>query len=943
MIARILLYLSFLLAISSTALAQEQGFLRGNIQDVEFGGPLMGATIVLENQPTVGTTSDFDGNFSLPLDPGTYTIKVSFISYATVVISDVVINPGEVTTVNAEMRTSAQQLKAVEVSAKASRDSEAGMLLEMKNATNVVDGISSQSFRKIGDSDLSGAIKRVTGVTVQAGKYVYVRGLGDRYTKTTLNEMNIPGLDPDNNSVQIDIFPTAVLENVKVYKSFSPDLYGDFAGGLVDVITKRFPDEQQSQISVGVTYFPNMHFNNDFILYKGGALDWTGYDDGTRKIPVDENLDIPRTLEPLGDPRLEGYTRAFEPTMAAEKMDALPNGSFGFSTGNQINTESGKTWGYNAVFNYRNERAYYDNFENNVFLKDQEQDVNTLFRDESRKGVLGKQTVSWSGMLGGALKVGNHSFSTIILHSQSGESSALFRRNENFNQTGATLDETVLTYTQRSLSSNILIGQHNLNGWQLEWRNAFTYSRVYDPDFRSTAISLSNGSPTLNRGDGAGIDRFWRDLNEYNESFKVDVTKPVGTLAKVRFGGVGTWKWRTFETYDYQFTRTNASDIENDPDWFFQPENIWTPDDTRGTFVASSFIPSNQFDARQNVYGAYVMTEHPVRGSFKFIYGLRLEQANMFYTGENQAGDELDDEETLNETSFLPSLSVVWSLNEKMNLRGSANRTLARPTFREKSNAEIADPLTGRTFIGNLDLEQTDIWNFDLRYEYFLAPREVLSVAAFFKQFDGHIEMTPFPTDPDNIRPRNSGESFVYGVEFEVRKGLGNITSIPFLQRFFFGGNVSLIQSEVDLKSVIVDDDGSNEFDLREANARDGETIDDTRQMAGQSPYAVNANISYEIPESKTSLSLAYNVKGEQLAIVGSGRVPDIYLVPFHSLNFNAYRHFGKELNHRVTFGVQNLLDDDLTQVYKSYEADDEIFSTFNPGLGISLKYTYTF
>ena len=214
--------------------------------DGDFGGPVVGATIVVVEKPGVGTITDFDGNYSISLEPGSYTIKVSFISFNTLTFENVEIKPGDATIIDATLMPATEQLAEIEVVAEAKRNTEAGVLIKMKNAANVVDGISSQTFKRVGDNDLSQSIRRVTGVTVEGGKYVYVRGLGDRYTKTTLNGMAIPGLDPDVNAVQIDIFPTAVLENVAVYKNFTPDLYGDFAGGLIDVETKSFPERKKS-------------------------------------------------------------------------------------------------------------------------------------------------------------------------------------------------------------------------------------------------------------------------------------------------------------------------------------------------------------------------------------------------------------------------------------------------------------------------------------------------------------------------------------------------------------------------------------------------------------------------------------------------------------------------------------------------------------------------
>lgn len=932
------------LILTGTLTAQEKGYLRGNIADGEVGGPMIGATVVLAEDPSKGTVTDFDGNYSLTLDPGTYTIKISFISFVSQTFTKVEIKPGEVTVIDTELKPAVDELQAVEIVAEARRNTEAAVLMDMKNAPNVVDGLSVQSIKKIGDSDLSGAIKRVTGVTVQAGKYVYVRGLGDRYTKTTLNGMSIPGLDPDVNAVAIDIFPTAVLENVAVFKSFTPNQYGDFTGGLVNVVTKNFPDVKETQVSLRLGYVFGQTFNSDYILYDGGNLDFLGFDDGTRELPIGRNTTIP--LEPENNPELERVTRAFNPTLAASEANAFLNTSLTFRHGNQINKENGGTWGYNFVLNYRNNNNYYDRFEANTFLKPADGNDTELFQDEERIGVVGMNTVQWSAMASGAYKKGSSDYSAMLLHSQSGETSASQRKRRNFNQTQARLVEDILTYTQRSLTTFMVGGRHKVNKLNIEWRNALTKSRVYDPDFRKTSFSITTGDTTLNTGDGAGIDRFWRDLNEINENLRVDLTYEFSNTLKVMAGGNALLKWRDFETLNYSHDRVNKTDIVGNPDWFLREDNVWTVDDNSGTFTLGNFEPINTFEARQNVFAGYAMAELSIFEKIRAIAGARIEQASMFYTGvTGEASEALDDAKTLDELNVLPSLNLVYAVTKDLNLRGSFTQTIARPSFKEKSNAQIFDPITNRTFVGNIDLEQTEINNYDLRLEWFLGSRELISIAGFYKEFSGHIELVAFETAPDNLKPRNSGSANVLGAEFELRKSLGFIAgeSSKILNRFFLGGNLTLVRSEVDMRKVNTGNEGQTEFDLREANLRAGEELSDTRVMAGQSPYAVNANLTYEIVEKQLSISMAFNVQGEQLSVIASGRRPDVYTVPFNNLDFNAYFSFGENLNQRITLRVNNILDDDRTMVYRSFGAEDEIFQSFRPGTVASLKYVYSF
>jgi outer membrane receptor for ferrienterochelin and colicin len=938
---------SVVILISSNILAQSNGFVRGRIADGEFGGAMLGATITLENNPGVGTVTDMDGNYSLSLPEGTYNIKISFISYSTQIFKDVKVKAGEVTMIDATLKSSAEELAVVEVVAEARRDNETAMLMDMKKATNVTDGLSSQTFRKVGDSDLSGAVKRVTGVTVQGGKYVYVRGLGDRYTKSNLNNLPLPSLDPDVNSVQIDVFPTNVLENVAVYKTFTPDLEGDFSGGLVNIVTKKFPESKNSNVTFGLTFVPGMHFQDDMPSYQGGKWDWLGYDDGMRGLDLEPKKKIPNSV--MRDAELESITRKFSPEMAVRQKNSMPNMSFAFSHGNQKTLASGASIGYNAVVNYRHENILYRDFVSNDYIKDNDADSHLLVPFRIRQGDLGKQISQWSGLLSGAYKTKRHNFSLVLFNTQNGESTATERSNQDLFQNQSILIENVLTYQQRTLSTLILNGYHRLGLFEVNWGNALSYSRVYDPDFRETRISVTDGDTNLATGAGAGIDRFWRDLKEYNETFKADVKYQVGENMELKAGGLITFKSREFTTQAYKFRRTNLSDIEFDPNWFFAPENIWTvpsdpAQDPEGTFVIGNYQPANVYEARQNVFAGFLMAQQRLFKKLKLIYGARVESSAMYYTGEDNFGlVKFNDSLTLDETVLLPSLNAVFELSPKINIRGAANRTIARPTFKEKSIAQIYDPITKRTFVGNMDLQQTEINNFDFRVEYFPGGTDLFSVGVFYKQFNGHIELVSFPTAPDNFKPRNSGVAQSYGFEFEGRKTLGNPMDSSFLSRFSISANFSLVRSIVDLKSVLVDNSGETEFELRSKYLRTGEAPYDTRPMAGQTPYAVNVMLSYKMPRQQINTALSYNVQGEELSIIGSGRTPDIYRIPFHSLNFNASKDFGKESHHRVTLSLNNLLDEDVTLVYRSHGAEDEIFTSYKPGVAVGLKYGYTF
>jgi len=935
-----------LFCVAVTVWAQK-GYLRGKVLDAETGEALIGATISKQGTST-GTVADFEGNYSLPLEPGTHTIVFQFVSYQTKTVENIVIEAEKVNTLDINLSTDVQQLAEVVVQAEVIKDNEAALLKIQKKSANVLDGISAQSFRKIGDSNLSGAMKRVTGVAVQGGKYVYVRGLGDRYTRTTLNGMSIPGLDPERNDVQIDLFPTSILENVIVYKTFSPELAGDFTGGTVNVETKSFPEEKFTRLSLGVGYNPNMHFNDDFVLYDGSSTDFLGFDGGDRELPIDNPEDgVPRPTspEPGAQDQLEAVTRKLDPQMAASKRKSFMNTSFSFNHGNQIDKESMKI-GYGVVLNYQNQYEYYDDAEFNLYFKDANPDIRPLDLQIRRKGQLGRNNILWSALVSGAVKFNNSEFGVRILRTQNAITEATDRVKNDVEETGQTVFQDVLTYSQRSLTSPTIYGKFKFDKLQLEVSNAVTIARVYDPDFRNTEIAeTSQGEDTqysIDGGDGGSVNRFWRDLNEFNENFRADATYELNDNNKLQFGLAGLLKWREFETYAFNLRNTNT--IENDPDVLLQPENIWTPETRSGTYLEGSYEPANNYEARSGVYAAYLMNDMQVTDKFRAIYGVRVEQATMNYTGRNfNSTLVFDDEETLNEMNFLPSVNLVYSVTENMNIRTSYGRTLARPSFREKSISQILDPVSGITFSGNIDLEQTNIDNFDLRIENFFGRDEMVAVSGFYKMFDGHIEQVRYQIEPREVTWQNIGGSTVYGVELEFRKNLDFL--VPGLSA---GSNVSLAKSTVDTKEIIVFEDAlsgeqTTEFESRQQNARTGETVEDSRNMAGQAPYLVNAYFNFSDNEGINNINLSFNVQGESLSVVGVGNVPDVYTQPFHSLNFNASRKFGGERNSQITLGINNILDDKREEMWQNFGAEDQVFSRLAPGRTFSVKYSYTF
>ncbi len=251
----------------------QTGKIAGTIMDGEFNEPMAFANVLIKNT-TKGTTSDFDGKYSIDVEAGNYTIVFSYIGYQTIEISDVVVKSNDEVIVDVTLNTNS--LETVVITTTVRKNTESAILDLQKKSITLLDGLSAQSIKSSGASNIASAVKNVPGVSIQGGKYVYVRGLGDRYTKSILNGVDIPGLDPDRNTIQMDIFPTNILDNIIVVKSAAAEYPADFTGGVIDIVTKDFPTKANYTISTGFGYNPDMHFNDNYLNYSGSNTDFLG-------------------------------------------------------------------------------------------------------------------------------------------------------------------------------------------------------------------------------------------------------------------------------------------------------------------------------------------------------------------------------------------------------------------------------------------------------------------------------------------------------------------------------------------------------------------------------------------------------------------------------------------------------------------------------------------
>lgn len=920
----------------------QTGKITGKIIDSEFNDVLAFANVLVKGT-VKGTTSDFDGNYTLELEPGTHTIIFSFIGYDSKELTGVVVKKGEVTDLSVSLDPSSALLSEVVITTTARRNTEQSVLNLQKNSATLMDGLSIESIKKSGASSIASAIKAVPGVSVQEGKYVFVRGLGDRYTKSILNGMDIPGLDPDKNTIQMDIFPTNILENIVIVKSASAELPADFTGGVVDILTKDFPTKKQMQFSVSGGFNPSMHFKDNYVNYKGSSTDFLGFDDGKRALPINKAQRIPNPAA-SNNGILEPLTRAFDSQLATATGTSSPDFSLGFSYGNQFEVGENKL-GFIASLDYKNTTTFYEGFENGIYQKPEERDTYELRFDRRQQGDLGSNNVLASVLTGLTFKTDNSKYKLNLLHIQNGESrAALFdQRTEISNSISVVKDN--LEYTERSISNVLLSGYHTNSDatFITEWNLSPSLSRVYDKDVRlTTFIEDDFGGYTIS-SDAGFPSRIWRDLEEINAVGKLDFTKKYNLFnkkASLKFGGLYSYKQREFSiyTYDVGFINLSPTTFEGNPDAILASDNIWTRASNSGSYIRGNYEPANSFDANQNTVAGYISNEFKIGEKLRAILGLRTEYFAAYFTGQNNNGSEVfNNTQLLDELDFFPSANLIYSFNDKLNFRGSYSKTTARPSFKEKSLVQITDLLTGTIFLGNIDLKPSYIDNFDFRIELFGDDSQMFAVSSFYKKFVDPIELVAYSViAPNQFTPRNSPSANVLGLEFEARKHFGFISEG--FKNLKLNVNVSIIESEIEMAKG-----AGQEYESRQAFARDNETISDTRALQGQSPFLINTGLSYENPEMGLETAVSFNVQGKTLEVVGFGQNPDVYVQPFNSLGLNLSKTIGGSKNSSISLKIDNILNEKRQSLYESFGAEKVPFSLRQPGTSFSLGYSMTF
>jgi outer membrane receptor protein involved in Fe transport len=892
-------YLTVLLWLfAGTAFAQNTGQITGTIVDAESGETIIGASVGITGT-TKGSATDLDGIFTIrSLEPGTYSITVSYISYTTQTITGVIVSEDETTVLNIALKTSIENLDEVVVTAEAIKSGEAGLLSIQRKAIAVQDGISAEELSKSTDGNVGSAMKRVSGVSVVGGKDVYVRGLGNRYSNVQLNGSPIPSTNPNKKEAPVDILSSGIVDNIVVQKTYTPDQSGEFSGGSVQIITKEFPNDPNITFSYTTGVNTNSSFKN-YLGYNGGSTDFLGFDSGFRKLPTDvEDSQISNTQE------AGRIVNDLNNSWSSKNIQSLPSQKFGFSYSNQFNQDKMPVGVVsNLSYKYATDSRTDETFR---YINNYNENTGDILLGSDYIRNSGEESTSLNGMLNIFAKPNDFTkigLKNLYSNSSTNQFATIEGSYYNFDNENR---QTVSEFDRRAIFSSTLIFETYFQEFMESSLDvSLTYSKaVRDlPDRRTTQYVRSDAGDLEVILPFRGNSHFFSFQNDNNYSAKLDYDFRPFEKLRVKVGGFGLYKDREFESYKLIYD-DNPSSSAPDVDKTLSPEEIFTVENilNESLLLTERTSSRDSYIGEQELAAGYFSLNWSPTSRLNFVSGIRTEYSTQ----------SINDEALVSEVDLLPAFNATFRPSEKTNLRGAFSITLARPEFRELSEFNFQDFIGGRTVFGNPDLERTKIFNYDLRLETYPNIGELFAVSVFYKKFENPIEIFYRITQNNEVRYDNVPSADLYGVELEGRKDI--------TESFRLSSNFSYILSGVDYE------DGTSAG--RQANAN--------RPMFGQSPYTFNMNAFYLIPAIDSELTLSFNTFGERISAVGNNEQPDDeYEKSFNKLDLSFTKNFG---NASVNASIENILGDDVV-----YEQGDIVTTQYEIGTSFSISFNYSF
>jgi outer membrane receptor protein involved in Fe transport len=867
----------------------------GRVVDAQTGAGIPNVAVEVVGVGA-GTLSGVDGRYVINSVPaGTVTLRAQSIGYTAKTVTDLQVPPQSAVEQNIVLAAAAVELAAIEVTAAAERGSVTRALDVQRNAAAIVNAVTAEQISRSPDGDAAAAMQRVSGVTVQDGKFVHVRGLGERYTTTSLNGARLPSPEPERRVVPLDLFPSGLLQSITTSKTFTPDQPGDFTGGQVDIRTRQFPAARQFTLSTG--FGINDRVTGATLLASPGTgTEWLGTAGGARSLPGSVAA-AGNFTGAISQTQFNTMINDFRNVWSADPRTGRGSSSLGMSLGG-TDAILGRPVSYllSGTYSYGDEvRA------DEVRSRALAASGGTTREIDRFAGETGRSSVLWGGLVNASTLFGQHTrlfLNTTYNRTADNEARHELGSSENHGDIPMRIER--LRYIERTVFSSQLGAEHAAGPLAVDWSLTGAGVRRDEPDRSEIVYAQTVAGEPMRwfAASNEGAVRTFGRLSENSGEAALNVRLPVSVLSggSIKVGGLARFTSRDADNSAYSISALSlpTSALEQRPEQIF---------DGRYTADGQSYLrltPLSQggsYVADDQLQAAYAMADIGLTGSIRLVGGARVERSALDLVAQSTIGNERHPARP-RYTDVLPSLALNVALTDAQNLRLSVARTLARPEYRELANVQYREVLGGENVLGNPNLRRSLIDNADVRWEWYPNPGEVLSLAVFAKRFADPIERVYLATSGTSVVTFvNASAAENYGVELEVRKRLGFLAE-P-LETLTVFTNGTLMNS-----SITIPTGASSQ-------------TNPSRAMVGQAPYVVNAGVTWAPERYRgTSATLLYNVVGKRIVSAGELPLPDVYELPRDMLDVSLRTGLMRGVSMKLD--AKNLLDAPYEQVQGS-------------------------
>ncbi len=921
----------------------QQGTIKGKVTDAKTGEEIIGANVTIEGT-AIGASTDISGGYQFYTAPGTYTIRTSYIGYKSYRQEGVSVKAGETTVVDIKISEDVEALAEIVVEGRADKSSENILLMQRKEAAIAIESIGARELSARGVSDVKSGLVKMSGVSQVSSRGVYVRGLGDRYNNAYLNGMPLPSPNPTLKVIDLDLFPTAIVRNIDVSKTYNVNQFADMSGASVNILTKDAADEDFLTFGLGVNYNTQSTFK-DFLINKAGSGHYLGFSGNQRVSPVPTNyLEQYNFSESNQDP--------FATNLSPEKVSAPLDQSYNLQAGKHFKFGRSKL---GIIFSGAYKNSYRTDEGINNILNNKQLPDRAFYRERYR------YETNLTGLLGVQYSLNSrHNFNLNYLFINNSSNSYIASQGNTWEQNDPNvvdLRRLRNRYLETNLQDVQFSATHDIsNRIGFKWGGSYAKAFTDEPDRTDLSFTTEEGVTTQGMFSALGTGQNQRYFQTTDENEAYAFAEGSYGFGAATDDGEGS---RNRIYVGYQFKSKNREEALRS--FWIMPSNsfargvinfneldaLFTDANYQAgqySYLDANADGSSQASADRLIHAAYAYADLNLGRRLKVVPGIRLEYTDqmVLYKRLGTPFSAAYKEAPLQEVNILPALNVKYDVTDQHALRFAASKTLTRPNFRELIPVPFVDEL-GRSFVGNPLLNNSEVYNLDLKYDIYPKPGELLSVGAFYKYIVNPIEH--FQDGVNFIKPFNTPYASAYGLEIEASKRVNSIfnTSSKFLEGLIVDGNLTLMLTNITTDSATIA--GASGIPQQDKNILYSVT-EDSRMLQGASPYLINISVGYDgllLPNSEESnIRLTFNRFGKRINAAGTQDLGDIYELSFSTLDFviqNTWKSgFGVKLS------AKNLLNPGIKQEQSAgpqATLGNTVVQSYRAGVNYGLSLTY--